>query len=64
MSTVQWAEPTALVHASTDSLLKEGHWFFDPRFKFKEAEGVSLDLIYTVGLGLDDRGSVVGGAAR
>jgi hypothetical protein len=63
MSTVRWTEPTTSVHGSTDSLLQEGRWFFDLQFGFNEVKGVSLDLIYTVGLGSDDRGSSVGGAA-
>jgi hypothetical protein len=44
--------------------LNNDHWFFDLRFRFNEAEGVSLDLIYTVGSGSDDRGSPVGGATQ
>jgi hypothetical protein len=64
MSTVRWTEPTALVLGSTDSSLKGGRRFFNLRFGFNEAKRVSLDLIYIVVSGSDDRGSPVGGAVR
>jgi hypothetical protein len=44
--------------------LNKGRSFFDLQFGFNEAEGVLLDLIYTVSLGSDDWGSPVGGAVR